>query len=150
MPTENGGELDVDALEQVLHQGDVITIGFTLFPERLLIDTRARDGEGPLVAIVAPVATVQERFLWLGRHRGQFGAPKNFSFFVWPHSVRSMIERDSLHSLRRRLAAVSNDSDAALDNALQRLHEAEQRSIAEAIVGTGAWKTIWERSGTWR
>jgi NADH:ubiquinone oxidoreductase subunit 5 (subunit L)/multisubunit Na+/H+ antiporter MnhA subunit len=34
------------------------------------------------------VASVQERFFWLGQQRPTLGMPKNFMFFAWPHSLR--------------------------------------------------------------
>src|SRR5207237_732133 len=58
--TENGLQVDFEALEEILRRGDVITIGFTLFPERVLVDTRSNDREGPLAVLAPPVSTVQE------------------------------------------------------------------------------------------
>lgn len=146
MLTEKGLEVDVEAVHDLLRRADVLAIGFTLFPERLLIDTRTSDEEGPLVAIVAPVATVQERYLWLGKHRGNFGAPEAFSFFTWPHTVRGMRERDILGPLRSRLSAVSNDGGHMLDQALAKLAGLEQNAIREAINGGESWRAVWEKS----
>lgn len=146
MFAENGIEVDFDALNQVLESADVLTIGFALFPQRLLVDTRVDGGEGPLIAVVAPVSTVQERFHWLGRHRPAFGAPRAFSFFVWPHTVRRLIEQDALATLRARLAAVSNDGAAKLQEAMVTIGGLEREAIAAAIRGEEPWTTIWERS----
>ena len=82
MRNENGLTIDEDALRKLLTTADLITIGFTLFPERLLVDTRSNDQEGEFADMVAPVANVQERYLWLGKHRGSFGTPEGFAFFV--------------------------------------------------------------------
>jgi hypothetical protein len=124
-----------------------VTIGFATFPERLLIDTRTNATEGPLVAIVPPVASVQERYLWLGKHRGSFGSPEAFTFFVWPHTVRYLVETDMLAPLRARLVAVSPEADAVLATTLTRLLDIERRVTIEAIRGgTDAWVTVWERA----
>ncbi len=144
MLTENGIGLDLAAVREVFEKADLITIGFATFPERLLIDPRTLPDEGPLVAIVAPVASVQERYLWLGKHRGNFPAPQGFSFFVWPNSVRWLMESGALEPLRARLAAVSNESDAALDNAIERLALCEQEAVHEAITGAEGWVTVWQ------
>ena len=143
MLTENGMQLDENALRQVLQHADVLTIGFTTFPERLLVDTRFSDDEGPLVTLVDPVANLQERYLWLGRERGRFGAPQNFSFFVWPHTVRWMIERDALAPLRARLATVSDEAPLALDRALEQLRQLEYQAMRAAIAGGEGWHTVW-------
>lgn len=144
MLNENGIGLDMDAVRGILEKADLITIGFTTFPERLLIDPRALPNEGPLVAIVEPVASVQERYLWLGKHRGNFPAPVGFSFFVWPHTVRHLVESDVLAPLRARLELVSLEGDTAIENALERLLQREREAIAEAILGAEGWLTVWE------
>jgi hypothetical protein len=146
MLTENGLEVDVEAVHELLRRADVLAIAFTLFPERLLIDARASATEGPLVAIVAPVASVQERYLWLGKHRGNFGAPEAFSFFAWPHTVRSFRERDIMAPMRERLAAISNDGADVLEQSLEKLAGLERRAFQEAIRGGEAWRTAWARA----
>ena len=144
MLTENGFNLDLDAVREVFTKADLITVGFASFPERLLIDPRTLPDEGPLVAIVAPVASVQERYLWLGKHRPNFPAPEGFSFFVWPNSVRWLRDSGVLEPLRERLAQVSHESDAALANAIQRLALCEQEAVHEAITGADGWVTVWQ------
>jgi predicted dienelactone hydrolase len=146
MLTENGLQVDLEAVERVLDQADVLAIGFTLFPERLLIDARSQGEEGPLVAVVEPVGTVQERYLWLGKHRPNFGAPEAFAFFVWPHTVRNLVERDALRTMRNRLAAARPEAAAALDAALDELLELERRAFIEAVAGSPRWQTLWEAS----
>jgi hypothetical protein len=146
MFTDNGLGIDMDGLQNLLQNADVLTIGFVGFPERLLIDTRHNQWEGPLVAIVAPARTVQERYLWLGKHRGSFGVPEAFSFFVWPKSVRALVEDDILAPMRARLAAVSKGSDAALDDVLKKLLDLERESWRGAIRGDERWATIWQRA----
>lgn len=142
MRTENGIDIDLEAMEKLLSQGDLITIGFTLFPQRLLVDTRTNDTDGQWIGLVEPVASVQERYLWLGRHRGSFGTPEGFAFFVWPQTVRGLVERDLLAPLRRRLTP---EGRAALEDALQQALELERQAIAAAVRGTEAWPAIWQR-----
>ena len=143
---ENGLTVDLDAVAEVLHRADVLTIGFTTFPERLLIDTRSNDQAGPMSAIVGPVATVQERYLWLGQHRGMFGAPQAFSFFVWPHTIQNLVERDVLAPMRERLAEGSAGACAELDRLLQQLTTREEEAIRDAVRGTEAFQTLWQRA----
>ena len=76
MYTENGLLVDLAEVEKVVDLCDVFTIIFRLFPERLLVDGRTSPQEGPLVALVEPVATVEERYHWLGRERPSFGPPE--------------------------------------------------------------------------
>ena len=146
MFTENGIEIDPERVHQVLTQADVLTIAFALFPERVLFGTRTNGTDGPLIAIVEPVTSVQERYLWLGKYRGGFGAPEAFSFFAWPHTVRGLIERDILAPLRERLVAASPDAAAVFDEVMARLRRRELFAIKGAILGEDPWRTLWERA----
>lgn len=141
MRTENGLTLDMDAVTQLLEKSDVLTIGFTLFPERLLVDTRSNSQQGQFAEMVEPVSNVQERYMWLGKHRGSFGAPEGFAFFVWPHTIRGLVERDILAPLRARLSPEARES---LDAALCEAAEAETRAIKEMIRGSEAWPALWQ------
>jgi hypothetical protein len=145
MRTENGLTLDMDAVTALLEKSDVITVGFTLLAERLLVDTRSNRQQGQFAEMVEPVAGVQERYLWLGKHRGTFGAPEGFAFFMWPHTVRGLIDRDILSPLRARLAPETQES---LDHALREAADAEARAIREMIRGTEAWPAVWQRAAS--
>lgn len=141
MRTENGLTIDLNAVEKLLTEGDLITIGFTLFPQRLLVDTRFNANDGQWVGIVEPVASVQERYLWLGKHRGSFGTPNGFAFFVWPHTVRHLVESGALAPLRARLTSqAAEELDAAVEQAL----EMERRAMIDAVRGAQHWPSIWE------
>ncbi|MEO6042680.1 MAG: hypothetical protein ABIQ47_02000 [Tepidiformaceae bacterium] len=140
MRTENGLTLDLDAVRQLLETGEVVTIGFTLMTERLLVDTRSNDRQAQFAEMVEPVSSVQERHIWLGRHRGTFGVPRGFAFFVWPHTVRGLVEREVLAPLRARLHP---DTLAKLDAALAEAAEAERQALQAIIRGDENWPTLW-------
>jgi hypothetical protein len=145
MYTENGLSIDLDSVREVLDSADVITVGFPFILERLLIDLRANEEHGPFVGVVPPAANVQERYLWLGRHRGQFGMPEAFSFFQWPHSTRVIDELDLLAPVRHRLALAPNGDPEMIIEPLDQIRRLEGLAMAEAIVGSGPWQTVWER-----
>ena len=135
----------MDVVTALLEKSDVITVGFTLLAERLLVDTRSNSQQAQFAEMVEPVAGLQVLYLWLAKRRGTFGAPEGFAFFMWPHTVRGLIERDILAPLRRRLAPETQD---ALDHALREAADAEARAIAEMIRGTEAWPTLWQRAAS--
>lgn len=141
MRTENGIDVDIQAIERILAEGDLITIGFSLFPLRLLVDTRENEHDGQWAGIVEPVASVQERYLWLGKHRGSFGPPRAFAFFVWPKTVRNLIERGTLAILRARLRGQALPQ---FDHAIEQLLELERQAMRDAVRGSRAWPAIWE------
>jgi hypothetical protein len=145
MYSENGIRIDIEALNETLRESDLLVLNFLAFPDRMLIDPRSNEIDGPLVAIVAPVATPQERFAWLGKHRPGFGPPKGFAFVPWPHSVRMLRDGDYLAPMRERLAKVSNEAGAAIEDVLNRLAIREVEGIREIIRGSDNWLTLWPR-----
>ncbi|MGE0602136.1 MAG: hypothetical protein AB7J35_16950 [Dehalococcoidia bacterium] len=143
MQTENGITIDEEALGKLLTNADIVTIGFTLFPERLLVDTRSNETDGQFADMVEPVGSVQERYMWLGKHRGSFGAPEGFGFFVWPQTVRGLIERDALAPLKARLEPEARQD---LEVALATAAELERQAMKEAVRGSERWPAVWERN----
>jgi hypothetical protein len=101
---------------------------------------------GPFVTLVDPVANVQERYLWLGRHRGMFGAPQGFSFFVWPHTLRYLVESDALRLMRQRLESLPGNGAEQLESALAELVRLENEEYRRAVVGADHYHTFWQRT----
>ena len=141
--SENGLQVDLEALRERLENADVIVIGFHAFPERLLLDARSSPTEGPLVAVVAPVTSLQERYAWLGKHRSAFGLPDDFTFAMWPHSISLIREHEVLEPMSARMTAVSNEADLAMSRAIARLEVLERRTIREAVLGGPGWESLW-------
>ncbi len=141
---DHGIEIDREAVEELLTSADVLVIGFTLFGERLLIDTRTNPETGPMVAIVEPLGGVQERYHWLGVNRGMFGMPEAFSFFAWPGTIRMLDEQNILGTIRERVAATSNDGGETFDRAIATLRRMEMAAIRGAIRGDAPWRTLWQ------
>lgn len=146
MFTENGVTIDLDEVRKVVDACDVFTIGFRLFPQRLIVDIRTSAEEGPMVEVVEPVGTVEERFFWLGKRRPSFGVPERFTFFVWPHSLRFLVECGLADCIRQRVNADQRPEAArAVDTALAELERLEPEAIREALVGRN-YHTVWSRN----
>ena len=141
--SENGLQVDLEALRERLENADLIVIGVHAFPERLLLDARSSPTEGPLVAVVAPVTSLQERYAWLGKHRSAFGLPDDFTFAMWPHSISLIREHEVLEPMSARMTAVSNEADLAMSRAIARLEVLERRTIREAVLGGPGWESLW-------
>ena len=143
MYTENGLLVDVTEIEGIVKSADVFAAGFRLFPERLLIDTRHDDSEMPMVAIVDPVESVQERFFWLGQHRPALGMPSHFMFFHWPHSIRYMEESGVWDRIRARVTSTHfSGARETCDAALSDLVDREREATIDAVNGA-RYQTLW-------
>jgi hypothetical protein len=140
---ENGIDIDSESLRRVLANADVLTVGFAAFPHRLLIDTRSDDATHQFAGIVEPVGSVEERYLWLGKHRGSLPAPQAFSFFIWPYSIERLCEPDSAGPLLERL---DDSARRELDDAVREAGRLERAATIAAIRGDEAWPPLWERA----
>ncbi len=134
--------IDLEELQKVVDKCDVFTIGFRLFPERLIVDTRTTGQEGPMVEVVEPVATVEERFFWLGKRRSALGVPQQFTFFVWPHSIRFLSECGLAEMVRLRLSSVQPEATPLVDSALNQLQRLEDHAVRDAITGRN-YHALW-------
>jgi hypothetical protein len=138
--------VNITDIEKIITDSDVFAIGFRLFQERLLIDPRFVEGEEatlPMVAIVDPVETLEERYFWFGQHRPSVGLPKDFKFFFWPHSVRYLDESGVWRRICDRIVRSGfRGARETCDDALQDLLHRERRATIEAIEGAG-YKTLW-------
>lgn len=143
MFTENGLLIDLDEVGKVVEGCDVFTIGFRIFPQRLIIDSRETDDTGPMVEVVEPVASVEERFHWLGRRRPNFGVPEKFSFFVWPHSLEFLESCGLIERIQGRLRAGERPEVAKMvEAALAELRRLERVAVRQALVGEG-YQALW-------
>ena len=143
MYTEYGPLVDLPEIEETVRTADVFAVSFRLFPERLLIDTRHDGREIPMVAIVDPVSSVQERFFWLGQHRPSLGMPKNFMFFYWPHSIGYLRESGVWAKIVDRITGSGfAGARETCDEALRDLMARERAATVEAIHGAH-YQTLW-------
>ena len=143
MFTENGVMIDLEEVRKVVDQCDVFTIGFRTFGERLIVDTRTTSDEGPMLEVVEPVGTVEERFFWLGKRRPAFGVPERFTFFVWPHSIRFLGESGLSGRIRERIVATGYPgAEEQVDSAVEGLDRLERKSTFDAISGRNC-HTLW-------
>jgi len=144
--TENGVLIDLEEVGKVVDASDVFTVGFRMFPQRVIIDARETEEEGPLMRLVEPVDSVEERFHWLGRERPAFGAPERFAFFVWPHSLQFFESSGLAQRIRERLQASERPPVARMvDEVLEELRRLERQAAQQALVGEG-YHSLWPQA----
>ena len=144
--TENGVMIDLEEVRKVIENADVFTIGFRTFPQRLIVDTRVQGSEGPMLEVVEPVGTVEERFFWLGQRRPQFGVPERFTFFIWPHSLSYLEESGLMDRVRQRIYPLDEgESGRQVAQAMYRLTMLERKATRDAVTGKN-YHTLWERA----
>lgn len=135
--------VDIEEVVKVIEEADVFALGFRLFAERLIVDTRMSEQQGSMIAVVEPTDSVAARFHWLGRVRPSFGLPERFMFVPWPHSFQFLEESGVLGHIRDRLVRTQPDMAEACDQAFDRLRRLEHRGTIEAIQGEELYRTLW-------
>ncbi|MBI2885597.1 MAG: hypothetical protein HYY02_00150 [Chloroflexi bacterium] len=130
---------------RMIEGAEVLVVGFTMFAERLLLDTRSTDAVPPMIGVVPPVASVEERLTELRRTRPQFPPPERFYFFIWPRRIATF-EQSGLWQriVLRVLEAGHAQAGGDCNRALERLYQLEQEEIQEALQGA-RYQTLWQR-----
>jgi hypothetical protein len=139
--SENGLLVDVGQVREVVETADVFVIGFSNLPERLLIDTRASTLFGPMIKVVEPLGSIQERLFWLAQERGSFGMPQSFTFFAWPHSI-GYLEESGIWARVLDRVRPNADAERKCAAAFATLRTLEREAMLAAIKGD-RFVTIW-------
>ena len=138
--------VDLEEITRVIDHADVMIARFQSVQNRLLVDFRTSEQDGPLVAAVPPVSSIEERFSGLKSMRPGFPLPERILSFLWPRSVETFVQAGLLTHLRERLLAVGGESmEAALASTFRQMLQEERSTIRAAILGGEGFQTLWER-----
>lgn len=135
---------DPEETLRALRDADVVVIGFGWLQERLLIDGRRNDVDGPFIRVVEPVRGPQERLRELRKLRPGFDDPESFVFFPWSGRVESFVEADLFERILERCDG-DETAEADARSALQRLFELDREDLRQAISGGDKYHTLYER-----
>lgn len=141
--------LDIDAMARVIDDADVLVIRFHVVADRLLVDARVGDGEAPLIRLVPPVSSAEERYRYLERARPGLPLPEHIAVLSWPRYIEVMNDAGLWDRLRRRLVDVGGEDMAArCDEVYGEIRAAERAEVMAAIVGGEGYESLWERTPT--
>jgi hypothetical protein len=142
---DNDFAIDIDAIFQVIDKADVITIRFLILSERLLIDTRCSESEGPLIKTVPRAASLEERFKSIKQLRPRFRLPEKITAIWWPKHVRELVTCGVWDRIIQRLTSAGfPQAPERCQEILEELIQQEQQETLNAIAGKG-YQCIWER-----
>jgi hypothetical protein len=138
--------IDLGEVRRVIDAAEVLVVRFSLTDRRLLVDVRTNGDEGPMVKVVPPVASGEERFKSLKVLRPSFRSPERILTFQWPRHARGLVESGVWEHIARRLVAIGWSNTAAqCDAAIKQLIREEQEVEQAAIRGGDAFKTLWAK-----
>ena len=143
---DNTYHLDYEAILNTVRDAEVVAFRFVTVPDRLLIDNRFNETEGPMVKLVPKVSTAEERFKSLKMLRPRFRLPSKISAIWWPRYINGLAESGVWDAIVDRIANDGfPDAARACDDILNELRRLERMEMFNAIGGEG-YRTLWPAS----
>jgi hypothetical protein len=144
---DNDYNVDVAEVAATIRAHDVVIIRFISLGERLLLDFRCTDIDGPLVKLVEPVRSVQERYRHLRKLRPRFSDPEKIVSVFWPRFARSLEETGVWAEVVRRIVESGHaDSVREAEAQLAEMLGKERAHQRDAVAGTDRFRTLWSAS----
>lgn len=135
--------LDYDAILKTVRKGDVIAFRFVTVPMRLLIDNRFTDADPPMLKLVPPAGSAEERFKSLKVLRPRFRLPQKISAIWWPRYINGLVECGVWDAITERIVENGFPATATeCDTILSDLRRMERLEMVDAIGGEG-YRTLW-------
>ena len=140
---DNSYHIDYEAVLKTVRTIDVVAFRFVTVQERLLIDNRVSEVEGPMIKLVPRVTSAEERFKSLKMLRPRFKLPNKITAIWWPRYVNGLVESGVWDAITDRIAGTGWDQAAHdCETVLQELRRLERAEMADAIGGEG-YRTLW-------
>jgi hypothetical protein len=144
---DNDYNLDMAEISSTIRAHDVVVLRFVTVGQRLLLDFRCSDIDGPAVRIVDPVKSVQERYANLRKIRPRFRDPEKIVMLYWPRFTRSLADTEAWREVNNRLVEAGHpESVREAEQALAELVAAEREHQKSAILGADGFRTLWSAS----
>jgi hypothetical protein len=138
--------IDLDEVRRVIDAAEVLVVRFSLTDRRLLVDTRTNGEDGPMIRVVPPVSSGEERFKSLKVLRPSFRSPERILTFQWPRHARALVEAGIWEHMARRMVGIGWSGTAReCDEALQELLREERDVECAAVRGGEGFKTLWAK-----
>jgi hypothetical protein len=142
---DNDYGIDLAEVMRVIRSADVLMLRFVIVPQRLLLDSRSNDVDGPLLKVVPRVSGARERFRELRRLRPRFPLPDRITAVHWPHRIDSLKSSGVWDAVIERLGASGfPGAEQQADAIYTELTQLERAEVQNAIKGEG-YHTYWER-----
>ena len=134
--------IDLDEVRRVIDDAEVLVIRFSVTDRRLLVDTRSNEHAGPMVKVVPPARSAEERFRAIKMLRPRFRVPQRVVTFQWPRHARAMEEAGVIDHLTRRIVATGGSAEECAQSFRELVREEQQVEI-NAIRGGEGFQTLW-------
>ncbi len=140
---DNEYRLDYGEILKTVRNAEVGLFRFVTVPQRLLIDNRTSDVDGPMLKVVPRAKDAADRFKSLKILRPRFRLPQKISAVWWPRYIERLTD-DGIWEviLQRVIDAGYPETAEAAAVVLEELRRMERAELADAIGGEG-YRTLW-------
>jgi len=140
---DNEYRIDYGEIMKTLRNAEVVLFRFVTAPQRLLVDFRTSDVDGPMVKVVPRAKDAEDRFKSLKVMRPRFRLPQKISAVWWPRYVERLVDDGVWDAITKRIIdagypGVAEESAIVLEE----LRRMERDEHANAIDGEG-YRTLW-------
>lgn len=144
---DNDFNIDISDVAGSIGSSELAVLRFVTVGQRLLLDFRTNEIDGPLVKLVPPVTSVQERYEMLKKIRPRFARPEKIIVIWWPRFARSLRETGIWDAIMERVSdAGFPESVRAAERELAELVALERAVEINAVTGGEGFKTLWSAS----
>ena len=145
---DNQFDIDLADIAATIRAHDVVAIRFLSVGQRLLLDFRSTEIDGPVVRLVEPVQSMEERYRHLKQIRPRFLAPRRIVAIWWPRFIASMVDTGIWAVIMQRVTDAGHvEAVRQAEETFAELTALERKIEQDAIRGTG-FKTLWTASPT--
>jgi hypothetical protein len=147
---DNDFTVDLDDILATLSSADVVVMRFVSLGQRLLLDFRTDRKSGPVVRVVRPVNSVEERYRELRKIRPGFENPERIVSIWWPRFAGSLRASLAWQAVLDRVSDSGfEDSLCEAEAAIDELVAFERQAARDAVSGNG-YRTLWSASAARR
>ena len=140
---DNDFGVDLTGIANTIATSEVVVLRFVAVGQRLLLDFRVSELDGPLIKLVAPVTSVEERYRELKKLRPRFDPPASIVAVWWPRFVASLQTTGVWDEVMRRVSDAGHvDAVRAAEETMAELRAAERETQRAAVRGEG-FRTLW-------
>jgi hypothetical protein len=148
MPSDYTG-LDIEGIGRVFDEAGVLIVRFHVISQRLLVDTRVSLEDSPLIRLVPPVSSAEERYRYLQELRPSVPLPDQITVLSWPRYIEVMREAGLWQRLEQRLLELGGAGLARrCAEVFEEVRSAERAEVVAAILGGEGYESLWERTVT--
>lgn len=139
--------VDIEEMARVIDEANVIVVRFHVIAQRLLLDMRTAPGDPPLVRLVPPVNSAEERYRYLQRERPGMPLPDHITVVGWPRYVQVMQDTGLWQRIADRVAREGDATSGRLcEDVYREVRAAERAEVEAAIRGGEGYESLWERT----